>query len=235
MILSTHGIIKSLFSNAYSPDFDGVNEYVVGANNANLVQTGDFTLAAWVKAHASGGVFQYILYKGNLSAEPFALYMYLGQITIEYYKAANYDYYARGNVDLRDGTWHHVMGIRSGSNFNVYVDNVLATTSGANGAGTQSVTDTWRIGARNNNDHYLMGKVANPVVIVQALNSTERTELFTKKMGDLRTCSFAANIVSAWHFPNGTSDYPTYSDYADSNNGTMNNMESADITTDVPV
>jgi predicted outer membrane repeat protein len=106
---------------------DGVNDYVDCGNPSALdFGTGDFTVSAWINmtvtkrstVYAKGGDnrggIRYILSIGEGNANKMTLITDDDATKIE----------AKGATIVNDGAWHHVVGMRSGTDLLVYVDGV---------------------------------------------------------------------------------------------------------------
>lgn len=79
------------------------------------------------------------------------------------------------------------------------------------------------------------GLLYHPQIYSGALNTTDLSTIGTSPHKDARLHSITSGtLVSAWHYPNGTVDYPTWTDYVNARNATMQNAEAGDINTDIP-
>ena len=108
--------------------FNGTDDYLDTGNNSNLsFGSGDFTLEAWIKTSASGNKF--VIDKSN-SGSP-----YTGCVLEMINNHARFqvnDSTAFSNVEgtkvVNDNSWHHIVGVRTGSTGKVYVDGILDNT-----------------------------------------------------------------------------------------------------------
>lgn len=113
-------------------ELDGVDDYVDCGNPSILdFGTGDFTISAWINMTAiergtiyakggdnSGGV-RYTLAMGEANDNKMTLTTDDDSTKVQ----------ALGDTVVNDGAWHHVVGVRSGTDLFVYVDGVLDGTN----------------------------------------------------------------------------------------------------------
>jgi len=126
-------------------NFDGINDTVSVRDTSSLKISNNITVEAWVKTDSSntsmaiadrydsgtfGGGWKFYLIDGNISLE---LVEREGNVTYPYIGGE-----AIGFTDLRDGSWHHVLGTYNGSFIAVYVDGKLERLT--------SYSDTIKIG-----------------------------------------------------------------------------------------
>ena len=106
------------------PDFD-------------FVAADSMTVSAWVKSDAAGnpGTREYVVSKGAPGAAGYALYF---EATNGYPVYAidddtswtTPDFTATHSTDMYDATWHHVVGVKDGTNtIKIYVDGIFRNTS----------------------------------------------------------------------------------------------------------
>jgi hypothetical protein len=87
-------------------------------------------------------------------------------------------------VDGNDGvltpdTWHHIVGTFSGSQANLYIDNVL-DNSATNSPSVTPTQDILTIGANNNGSEYFTGSIDEVRIYNRALTPAEITTLFNQ-------------------------------------------------------
>lgn len=225
------------FSNLYSNNLDGVDEYAIKSHESALQPTA-LSYSCWVKTTFAG------VYGGLLSQ-----YEWLGganYIGCEIGTGGGVLYFVGGNGGVQtfvsaasthnDGNWHHIAGTFNATQFRGYLDGVLVATTNA-GQYAPSTASRFAIGrqADTSFSYPFPGKIANPAIIGRVITLAEVGELYALKMGDITGSSVGSDVLFAGYFPNGTADYPSWKDY--SGNGydmTMTNQESGDINTDVP-
>ena len=115
-------------------DFDGVNDYVVVPDAANLDITQAVTMEAWVKLDNYPSLNNTIVMKGNTSSgRAYGMWVRnTGDILISYYNGAWYHLYP-GGQGFTTGAWHHVVGvIDTVNNYRaIYIDGVRVASSSA--------------------------------------------------------------------------------------------------------
>ncbi len=133
------------FTNTYSLNFDGIDDYVDLSNADDLNFANDFTLSIWVKTSAIGSN-QFIIDKStNLSSgKGYSLRI------LDSGKVRFWSYSASGLIDstttLSADTWYHIAAThdRSGAVNKIYINGALNVT-GASG-GFSETTNNLRIG-----------------------------------------------------------------------------------------
>ncbi|MCU0748937.1 MAG: cadherin-like domain-containing protein [Akkermansiaceae bacterium] len=116
-------------------DFNGSNQGVLMGTAPAILGTSDFTVSAWVKVDANspgGTIIQQrepgaVGYQGEymLNVNPD------GTITFFVYGVSSYQFNLTSSMSIKDGRWHLVSGIRSGTTGIINVDGTaVATGSG---------------------------------------------------------------------------------------------------------
>ena len=231
------------FTNEYSLNFDGVDDYVSLGNKTAFELTGDTTISAWVYAYTvvnNGGIIQMSLPNENESGN----YIYRMVLKTD---GANYDInigheYGAGNnefatidTNLSLNTWYHLAAVRdiSENTWTLYVNGVAKTpftyTNQATG-GTLS-----ELAIAKNGLNYFHGLIDEVSLFNSAKSSGDITSIYNS--GTPTDLSGESGLVGYWRNgdPNGTAAFPTITDdSSNSNDGTMTNMDSGDIVTVVP-
>tara|TARA_R100000329_G_scaffold17001_1_gene17271 strand:+ start:1966 stop:2685 length:720 start_codon:yes stop_codon:yes gene_type:complete len=239
MQIAIHGILAASasavasFSNTKSLEFDGVDDFVDFGNPTSLQITGDLTISAWLKTSMSNTGF--VISKDALhSGRNYALVVVdvSGTLRARFFivKSNSLVNVTSTTIDVGDNNWHHIVGINDGSNLKIYVDgNLEATNAGAGGTIDNDSVD-FEIGRRGDNNQFYNGHIDEVAVWNSDQSSNVATIYNSGSPADLTSLS----PVSWWR--NGDGDtFPTLTDNGSgSNNGTMTNMTSGDIVTDVP-
>jgi hypothetical protein len=241
------------FANLYSLDFDGVDDYLT-FGDSNDFSFGDgtsdtpFSVSAWInmsdatkfrilsKSSSTGstnvewGLFTtgtdllgIILYDNNTGTQ-------IKRLT--------------ASVASYEGTWIQACGTYDGSGdfsgINIYINGVNANDSGAE-VGTY-------VAMHSTSAPLDMGRFANPSGTTYSDGNIDEVSLWDKQLsaaevlaiynsGTPTDLSGESNLVGYWRNGDiqGTSSYPSLHDFSENNNlGTMTNMISGDIVTDVP-
>ncbi len=245
---------SSAFENLYSLDFSGSN-YVDFGSGSTFTPNGSgssagFSISCWVKTSFSrfsviskqigtdyewtliietGGIVSWQVY-GN------------GVGTIK--QQLNLDPSAGSFINVSDGNWHHIVcGFNLANNANsmlVYIDDVQFADSIGNATyfsiGTWSpainTSADFRFGASTKGFRGILDEVSMWDVL---LNAASVHSIYNAGTPDDLTGK--SNLIGWWRNgdPTGTGAYPTIVDQStNSNDGTMTNMASGDIVTDVP-
>jgi len=171
--------------------FDGTNDSIEAASAGftTIEQSAYFSICASVKPGASA-LRQQIFYKGNTGEENLCLFIdEVGHVVVMVYQALEYEYYAEGSINVKDGAYHRIVGVRNGSSFKVYVDGVEDTSITSLGASTQLTTENVYIGKRLNNDYYLNADLDELFIIQGSMSANE-------VLADFNTIDDAAAFVS---------------------------------------
>jgi|TARA_R110002110_G_scaffold111918_1_gene278485 hypothetical protein len=240
------------YSNVYSLDFDGTNDYVTfgDADVFSIDNTGTgFSISAWIK---TTGTADTILAKNELSATE-AEYDFGvgrdGKLNFYVYGGGGGGVFQYLRVDtptVHDDNWHHVAVTfdlaDATTSIIIYIDGVLynaasaGTTYGSNGtwASPSNTTAPLQMG-RKGTVEYFGGNIDEVAIYQAKLSGADVLAIYNS--GTPTDLSGESNLVGYWRNGDtaGTSVYPTIEDYSsNSNDGTMTNMASGDIVTDVP-
>jgi len=235
----------SLFSslvlnNAYSIDFDGVNDLVACGNNHTFEVSQAFSIGFWVKPNnlaATRCLISKCSNDANVWGYNIQHLVTSGALQVQMRTAASNTIHAFTTA-LTAGVWQHVVLTFSGnSNINgnrVYKNAVIGDTPpSAALAGSFVNTANFTMGARNTAFPY-SGFMDEVSVWNKALTQTEITELYNSgQPGNLVDHSAYANLVSWWRMGDGDT-FPTLIDGKGTATGTMTNMAADDIAGEVP-
>ena len=244
------------FDNLYALDFDGSNDYVDFGNGSTFTPNSSganrgFSISYWAKTTNNRFVTM-----SKLDSSPAREWQCKidtsGTVVFEVYgnddgnikQTLTTDTSAGSFINVSDGNWHHIVmtfDLTSGSSSLLfYIDNILF--SDANGGATYASTGTWaavintsapfRLAADSRGFKGVMDEVS---MFDAVLTITNVNDIYNSgKPGDLAGFGF---LIGWWRNGDtaGTGAYPTIVDYStNSNSGTMTNMASGDIVTDVP-
>jgi hypothetical protein len=172
---------KGSANSAYS--FNGTNAMISIPDSSALdFGTGDFTESAWVKSTATqvSGMFPMIINKaGAPSGFGFDLMLYASTSfsgpAIEVFDGVQHGVYT--NVNIRDGVWHSVVGVRSGSTISLYVDGSFIGSSGGV-TGSVNTTNTLDIGGTGNSSGWANASIDDVRLYNRALSAAEIAALY---------------------------------------------------------
>ena len=226
------------FSNTYSVDFDGTDDYLNLStldSTISSIGTGAVTISMWVKLDNSIPTKSGFLHFGN--ADAFSDYFYCryndGDIEFQSRKA-----YEAGTsnvlVSVSKNVWYHLAFIRSGTTGTIYLNNSSTSVTGtAFGADFSNNTNNFmRVGSNRTNTQAGMCLVDEVAVFTSALSASDVSSIYNSGTpADLSSFSPAG----WWRMGDGTeagSGTTVYDMSSNSNNGTLTNGPT--FSTDVP-
>jgi len=243
--MATAGYSPPTWSNTHSILMDGVDEYVSvpSAATSGLNGKAGGSFSCWVKRSSVGGSRRYFLGLAiNASTAKLGLNFETNNRIRVLAASSVSDGLKFANTSesfSSTSTWYNITVCVdvAGDAWDVYVNGATLTISNptfADSTFSSEVGANHNIGAWMNNGIVFPGNVNQCALWDKCLSAAEATEIYNSGVpADLTTHSAASNIVSYWPF--GTGDtYPTLLDSVNSHDGTMTNMESGDIVTDVP-
>lgn len=242
---------SAAFKNLYSLDFDGVDDYVTfGDSNdfsfGNGTSDTPFSVSAWINMSdatkfrilsksASGTNIEWQFAVGGSDKLALFLYDNAGANQIKRQSAA---------VTSYEGSWIHVVGTYNGNgsntDINIYINGADANDS-TGSAGTYvamhngtAALDMGRFVSDSGAATYSDGNIDEISLWGKELSAGEVSAIYNS--GTPTDLSGESNLIGYWRNGDtaGTSVYPTIEDYSSSNDGTMTNMASGDIVTNVP-
>lgn len=242
-------IIPSVFSNTYSLEFDGVDDYlslgdsdVFTPNNSGANR--GFSISFWIKlSNKSQQIFSKNI-AGNVEYD--CNVRFNGNLRLTLYSSDSDSIFQRLNIDtdISDGNWHHIVYTfdlgNTSSSIVGYLDGVQKT----NGSGaTYDSQGTWVSVSNTGADlrlAYANGSYGESLqdefsIFDDVLTSSQVTDIYD--LGDPNDLSIINYLIGWWRMgdPTGTASYPKITDQSTNNNdATMENMSSSDITTIVP-
>lgn len=235
------------FTNENSVDFDGVDEYVSMGDPSTLdfERTDAFSFSMWIKPTSLASLS--FLISKMMNSSPFTGYSIRsdagGKITIFFVNTYGTDHIeiVTNAAQLTSGVWQHLVitydGTSTAAGFTIYVDNSSknsATTADTLSATTQT-SENFQVSARDGTNFPFNGLIDEVSAWDKELTSGEVSETYNSGSPDnLGSHSAIANLIGWWRMGDGDT-FPTLVDNSsNSNDGTMINMESGDIGTDVP-
>jgi len=121
-------------------------QYINGVHNATLDRTGDMTAEVWfqVSTNPAGDCVRFFG-KGDSTNRTFGLWQCSGSLFLYQRYGANGSINAQYNATVNTGQWYHMVGVSSGANHVLYLNNVqVATSTGA--SSFYSSADPYKIG-----------------------------------------------------------------------------------------
>ena len=175
-------------ANNYSMSFDGSNDYIDVGNDSSLAISSNFTISLWIN-QTTTTAFSYLFDKGGAGSS----INYRGGIN-----SSNQVYFQiNGNPltstgTITNGTWSHIVLVKSGTSMNIYIDNNAETPATAP-ATAYTGTENLEIGRQTGGANYLAGSIDEFAIWNTALTSTQVSEIYnatgTNLTKDLTTVS----------------------------------------------
>ena len=224
------GIIASptappAFSNTYSVDFDGTNDYVDLGTSSSLNPSSSLTLSTWIYLNGSGTGSLPTIYSSSKDSAGSA-----GGIALAYTASKIRFYldttgssgwvYAETDSSPNTGQWYHVLGTWNGSTVTLYVNGSAQTTTASASTIGYNTDFPATIGRYSSN--YFQGLVDEVALFNTALSSSDITAIYNSGVpADISSL----NPVGWWRMgdiANGTGT--TITDQGSGgNNGTLTN------------
>ena len=180
-------------ANNYSMSFDGSNDYIDAGNDSSLAISGDFTISLWIN-QTTTTAFSYLFDKGGAGSS----INYRGGIN-----SSNQVYFQINGNSLTstgiitNGTWSHIVLVKSGTSMNIYIDNNAETPATAP-ATAYTGTENLEIGRQTGGANYLAGSIDELGIWNTALTSSQVSEIYnatdTNLTKDLTTVS-GSNLI----------------------------------------
>jgi hypothetical protein len=239
--LKAGGILNSFeipavgsFSNLYSTEFDGVDDYVDVNNSSSLQITGALSLSFWIYGESNA------IYTGVITKSPFTASLVSATMYHIEFRGSNKLRFTVTGCDLREGTettgaiptvtvgvWQHIVMTWNGTNtMTVYKDGTQVATK-VQATTISSNTDPVYLGKRNGYG-WLTGKMDEIGIFNTELSASDVTAIYNSGT-PLSLASY--NPVSWWRFEEGSGTTATDSGTG-GNNGTLTN--GVTYSTDVP-
>ncbi|MGA1847951.1 MAG: LamG-like jellyroll fold domain-containing protein [Thermoplasmatota archaeon] len=161
---------------------DGYNDHVWIPDADPLDIQGDMAISSWVQT-TSGSTYLSIMDKHGLEGQAsnttidsgYSFYLDKGRARLTIYSMMNGQRSVWGKSDLRDGEWHHVVGVRSGSTLKIFVDGILEGTA------------SWNFSAAPNQDPVGIGRrLGGWGGYMPFLGRIDEVHLFNRSISDSR-------------------------------------------------
>jgi len=229
------------YSNLYSVEFDGIDDYLTNANAPLLgaAGAGAWTISFWFNVTTLKGTSQRILdiNPGQATAR-IQIYLDGGGNTIKVAGDFTDNY---PGFPISAGVWYNCIyrfdGAQGGTNNVSYVMNGTNKDTGTKTVNTYGSTGPFYVATNNASVGYFEGFIDELSIWNSELSDAECIELYNSGTPtDLAASSMAANLQHWWRMgdPNGTASFATIVDAKGSIDLTMTNMVAGDIQTNVP-
>ena len=228
------------FSNVYSVDFDGVDDYCEGGSEFNSLDGAtQATWMFWFKTTATGIQYPISQWDASDSADKNLLVLFKPSDNRVDISCGSNTTYRRTDITISTNTWHHAAVTFNGANTAkdrviFYLDGVQYKQTTYNGPTTLKANPTspLTVGARTSYTFYeWTGNLDEVAIFDTELTSGEVSTYYNS--GTPTDLTGQSDLIHWWRMGDGDT-YPTLTDNVGSYNLTMTNMASGDIETDVP-
>jgi RHS repeat-associated protein len=154
--------------------FDGNDDHVSCGTWPAITGTGPFSVSAWVKTDAATGQ---LIVGQRSNATPNGSYGFSvradGRAQFYVYNDDDHGFLIQSSVTVDDGSWHHIVGVRTNStDGQIYVDGSLVA-SGTGTARSLNSVPVWIGGRTAPYAYYFDGKIDDVQIFDRALSVTE--------------------------------------------------------------
>ncbi|MHC4616573.1 MAG: Calx-beta domain-containing protein, partial [Planctomycetota bacterium] len=154
--------VAGKFGNALQ--FDGSDDYGHCSSLSSTI-SGDMSISCWLNYTSANNV------KRAVNLGGFQMRFQQGRVGWDNNGGPSSEVHSTNAYN--DGQWHHVVFVRSGTNYQMYIDTVADNS----GTGTVESYD-WITVGRRTNSHYYAGKMDDLQVFNYALSQSDINELF---------------------------------------------------------
>ena len=153
--------------------FDGVNDYVDIGDRLDM-QTGDFTLEAWVKGDPTMQLWGRILDKGFLTGYAFGRAGSSNRVGFEFLGSGSQGNSFSTTSNVIDNSWHHVAVVKSQNTATIYADGVAENSETVSMNSQDNTLPLW-IGYNPNQGTrgYWKGQIDELAIFGRALSPCE--------------------------------------------------------------
>ncbi|RMG56821.1 MAG: hypothetical protein D6717_05870, partial [Gammaproteobacteria bacterium] len=213
--------VAGLHDDPYALAFNGVQDTITIPNNAVFNPVGPFTVSAWVRARPTQNAYFIVIDKSHgqidstgwviqgdsaLANISFGLGQG-GQSTTNFAGATSV-------TDIRDGSWHHIAGVYTGTQAHIYIDGVLE------GSGAVPVPVVHNTRGLNIGQWWQGGRSFNGEIDEVRIWNVARTQAQIRADMNRRLLGNEPGLVGYWNFDEGSGT--VVKDLtANANNGTL--------------
>ena len=218
------------FTNVYSLDFDGVDDYV-DCGDLSAYDNGDFSCSLWIYKTTSNDVEYIMANSGSVGRAGFDIVMDASEnITVLRNTRTADTISGFTAIGFTINTWHHVIVTYKDATktLKIYLDGVLKdTTIGI--TSTNSASIDFMIGSYNGSALFFTGNIDEVAIFNAELSSSDVTDIYNG--GTPQSLDSYSSLISWWRFEEGSGTTATDSG-SGGNNGTITN--GATYSTDKP-
>ena len=159
--------------------FGGTDEYINIPDNATLDVTDTISISVWVKTSYSAANQTVICKNETANDRPNYNIDILtdGKVRFFGYEVASAKGNTTGTSDVNDGNWHHIVGTFDGTDWKIYIDGALSSTT-TDSATLSTTGEFLGIGIRRTADSPFVGEMTEPRIYKQILTAKESYALY---------------------------------------------------------
>ncbi|MDC0584782.1 T9SS type A sorting domain-containing protein [Bacteroidales bacterium] len=208
----------------YALDFDGIDDYVDGGNNASVQISGtNITLEAWINVSSfeANSYEGSIIDKHNSSSQGYGLRCGgSGILSFNFGNGSSWNEITSPASSLSENTWHHIVGVYDGGTQSLYIDGELVASNNLSTSIVDAPTTNLRLGSGAEYPTRLLTGQIDEVRIWNVARTPEqiRENMMTVLTGD----ETGLQLYYRFDQQAGTILYDVS---ANGNNGTLTNMD----------
>jgi len=218
-------------------DFDGSNDYVVIPDHDGLdfSYNQDFSVSFWIKDNGPNDNQDTILRKwAGSGGYPYGFdyRSVTGSIAFARWDTTNGPSTGVGTIPINDGLWHHVVGVKNGSNMTIYIDTKTNASTTDTTTGTTTNSSSLCISAACNGANYYKGQIDEIKIYNYALTTNEikteynRGAALVLGAGKNEADTAASSLVGWWKMDEG-SGFSAFDSSGNNNTGVLTNMDAS--------
>ena len=242
-IINSYRFIVDSFTNTKSLSSDGVDEWVDYGLISKLSNVSNCSISGWVEITSLSTSYYWASFEDTSNMLSLLYNSSVGEMWIQHKNTGNDSTYKLATGFSTSG-WHHFTVVFDGSladssKIKLYLDGVLQTLTyvGSPKATTATITTKgFSTHARYDAAAFLTGSIDEVAVFDYSLTSGEVTSIYNSGCPNNLMALSDPKKPEHYYRMGDDDTYPTITDVGatGTNDGTMTNMESGDITTNTP-
>ena len=159
------------FSNDYSIDLDGANDYIDLGNDSSLSISGALSITAWIKPDGLHGYPMFVSKRASASGHAYQFYSNSGRLNY------NNGTIVQSSGSLTTGSWQHIAVTFNGSGAVSFYIN--GSSAGTATAASSNPTNSGSVSiGRAYNGNYFNGKIDEVAMFNSELSSSDITSIY---------------------------------------------------------
>ena len=154
-------------------NFNGTSNYMDCGNGSSLQIANDITIAAWIKSGFSNDESPEVASKYGTNSAGWVLSTFPDS-TASFEGRDGVDYRRSGRSPKLNGSWHFLVGQRSGSVWKIFVDGILSNQTDVGTTGSMVASNNLQIGCQSGiGQRFFKGAIDDIRIYNRALSPTE--------------------------------------------------------------